>query len=70
MKKNSVSSAFAFKICKKCQFDFKNFFFRKYNIGINRRRINADFESVKKVAQQLMRKSYQRKSDRKIEFLT
>ncbi len=29
---------------------------------------DAGFESVEKVAKRLMRKSYQRKSDRKVEF--
>ncbi len=43
--------------------------FQKCNLNIKNAEFNAEIESIEKV-KELMQKSYQRKSDRKIQFLT
>jgi hypothetical protein len=48
----------------------KNFLGPKLKYGYQNEEFNADFESVEKVAKNSCGKSYQQKSDRKMEFLT
>ena len=38
--------AFAFKICKKCNYDPKNFFLKNINMGIKNAEFYADFKFV------------------------
>jgi hypothetical protein len=44
------------KLCQKC------------NVGVKKTEFDADFESAEKSAKKLVRKSYQQKSSRKMEY--
>ncbi len=65
----AVSSALSPKFVKSANM-IQKYFLQKCNIGVKKRGIYAAFESVAKVAKNFCEKSYQRKSDRIMEFFT
>ncbi len=60
---SAFSSAFAFKVCKKCWYEKKKF--ENCNMDIKNAEFDADFDSIETAAKNLMGESYQRKSDKK-----
>ncbi len=57
----AVSSAFSLhsKFAKSANMINKKIFYQKCNMGIKNAELDADFESVEKVAENIKRKSYQ-----------
>ncbi len=64
----ALAFPFAFKVCKMCGMIKKSFFEHAY--AYKDAQFDTDFESAEKRCKTRKQKSYQRKSERKIEFLT